>query len=104
MRKPSNTSKRRPLPAWQIVGFVLAGIASVTGLAYMVYTAIHMVRSGRGFETHRTFWLVEDSWVGFLVFCASLVAALIVGFAVRIYQQRHWREFERKYGANRPDA
>ena len=36
-----------------------------------------MVRSGRGLESYRTFWLVEDNWIGFLIFIACVVIATV---------------------------
>jgi hypothetical protein len=81
------------------VGFAVAGLASFSGLAYMLSTAIEMVRSGHGLETYRTFWLVEFNWLGFLVFCGAIVVALIVALALRIREHMQWRSLERKYGA-----
>jgi hypothetical protein len=61
--------------------------------------AIDKVRDGKGFETYRTYWLVEFSYAGVLVLFAALVVALIVAVALWWREQRLWRDFERKYGA-----
>jgi len=37
-----------------VAGEVLSGVASFFGLGYMLYTAVQMVRSGRGLETYHT--------------------------------------------------
>jgi len=104
MKRPSIVSGQRTLPRWQVVGMVLAGIASISGLSYILYTAILKVASGHGLETYRTVWLVEGNWLELLVFFASLAAALVTALMVRFYQQRHWREFERRYGPGKRDA
>lgn len=57
------------------VAFVLLGIAPVLGLASMFSIALAMIRSGRGMQTYRSVWLVEDSWIGFVVFVGCAVAA-----------------------------
>jgi hypothetical protein len=80
------------------VGFVVVGLASFSGLAYMLSTAVQMVGSGYGLETYRTFWLVEFNWLGFLVFCAALVLALVVAAFLRLRERMQWRSLERKYG------
>jgi hypothetical protein len=80
------------------VGFVLTGVASVFGLSSMLYTAVHMVRSGRGLDTYHTFWLVEFNWIGFLVVFGLIPLALIVGLAFRLRERLQWRSLERKYG------
>ena len=76
------------------VGFVIAGIASVFGFAAMMYLALTAVRNGRGMETYRTVWMVEDSWIGFLVFVGFTVAAMILAalFRLRDCLQRRRRE------------
>lgn len=98
--RPSNPRS----PRWFRVGVVLAGIASVTGLALMIVKAISMVSSGRGLETYRTFWLVEDNWVGFLVFVIGAVVALALGLLSRHSERRLWRELESKYGGGGHDG
>jgi membrane protein implicated in regulation of membrane protease activity len=92
------------MATWLVVGFVLMGVASLSGLGFMLYTAIRMVASGRALDTYRTFWLVEFNWLSLLILCACIVVALAVGFALRIRERMHWRELEAKYGKNRRDA
>ena len=79
-------------------GEVLSGAASVFGLGYMLYTAVQMVRSGRGLDTYRTFWLVEFNWIGFLVLFGLIPVAVLVGLFFRLHEHRQWRSLERKYG------
>jgi hypothetical protein len=79
-------------------GFILSGVASFFGLGYMLYTAVQMVRSGRGLETYHTFWLVEFNWIGFLVLFGLIPVALLVGLFVRVHEHRQWRSLEKKYG------
>jgi hypothetical protein len=82
---------------WISVGFVIQGIASVLGLAAMILIAVTMVQSGRGMETYRSVWLVEDNWIGFLVFVGSAIAALILGAAFRFRDYLEQRSFEKKF-------
>ena len=79
------------------------GVASLSGLGWMITTAIRKVLAGEGLETYRTFWLVEFNWIGFLVAMGALVVALIIGLFLAWREERAWRDFERKYGA-RSDA
>lgn len=94
MAATRNASSRR---------LVIVGVASAIALACMVGIAVSMVRSGHGFETYRTFWLVEEDWSGFLVFIAATVLAVAVGLAYRWREGRRWRELERKYGTPEGD-
>ena len=81
-----------------LFGLFVAVIASVIGLARLLTVAIEKVLEGRGFETYRTFWLVEFSYVGVIV----LFAAVVLVFPVCVWlwwrEEREWRDFERKYG------
>lgn len=76
-------------------GFIIAGMASVFGCATMMYLAVTAVRNGRGLETFRTVWLVEDSWIGFSVFVGFTVAATIVVALFRLRDYLQWRGSER---------
>lgn len=87
-----------PFPKLFFIGLVVAGIAALSGLGYMLTTAIEMVRSGRGLETYRTFWLVEFNWLSFLVLVAGTVLALIVAGVMRFKEFMLWRSLEKKYG------
>jgi hypothetical protein len=84
------------------VGFVVAGIAGVLGLASMTVISVLKIRAGRGLESYRTIWLVDDNSVAFLVFIATLGLALVIGLcAVLVGWQRNRREvgaLEQKYG------
>jgi hypothetical protein len=76
-------------------GFVIAGMASVFGLAAMVCRAVAAVTHGHGMETYRTLWLVEDSWIGFLVFVGVTVAAMFLAALFRLRDDLQWRRSER---------
>jgi len=79
-------------------GEVLSGVASFFGLGYLLYTAVQMVRSGRGLDTYRTFWLVEFNWIGFLILFGLIPVALLGGLLLRFQERREWRSLEKKYG------
>jgi hypothetical protein len=67
----------------------------------MIAFAFKMVSTRRGLELHRSLWLVEDSWLGFLVFAAACAIAIVSGFAWRILQRRReaqaWQDHEAKW-------
>jgi len=81
---------------WISVGFVIYGIVSVLGLAAMILIAVTMVQSGQGMETFRSAWLVEESWIGFLVFVGCAIAVLVVGAAFRLRDYLEQRSFEKQ--------
>ena len=54
-------------------------LASIAGLASLVTLAVTKVREGKGFETYRTTWLVEFSYVGVLVLFIAIVVAFLFG-------------------------
>lgn len=78
-------------------GFWVAGIASVGGMVAMVLVAIERVRTGHGLDTYRTFWLVEDNWIGFLVFLFATVVALAAGLFFILKERRELRQLQAKY-------
>lgn len=94
----TESKPRPPFPKLFFIGLVVAGIAALSGLGYMLTTAIEMVRSGRGLETYRTFWLVEFNWLSFLVLVAGTVLALLVAGLMRFREFLLWRSLEKKYG------
>jgi hypothetical protein len=94
MSNPAHMSNSRPSRLVR-TGLVVASVAAVIGLVAMTAVAILMVSSGRGLESYRTTWLVEFNWVGFLVFEAALVVALLAGLALRWRERRQWRELDR---------
>ena len=75
----------------------MGAVASIIGLAYVITVAVQKVREGRGFETYRTFWLVEFSYVSVLVLFAALLIALPICMWLWWREEREWRDFERKY-------
>jgi hypothetical protein len=94
-----NYQRRRTERTWLVrAAIVIAALASVLGFTAMIIIAIQMVISGRGMETYRTAWTVEDSWIGFLSFVACAFGVLIVGLAFRLREYLRLRSFEKKYG------
>jgi hypothetical protein len=89
--------KKRWMPRWMIVGFVVMGLASFSGLAALILRAIEKVRSGEGLATYRTVWLVEFNYVGVLVLFAAIFVALCIGGVMRYLEYREWRDLETKY-------
>ena len=78
--------------------FALMGVAAVAGLSQLISVALEKVASGRGFETYRTVWLVEFSYVGVLILFAAILVALVVGGGMRLYEWWQIKSLERKYG------
>lgn len=93
--------QRPPFPKLFFIGLVVAGIAALSGLGHMLTTAIEMVRSGRGLETYRTFWLVEFNWLSFLVLVGGILLAFVVAAVFHFKEFLLWRSLERKYGKGR---
>ncbi len=87
-----------------IAGIVIVGLISVVNVVAMVWFAVSKVHAGQGHETYRTFWLVEDDYIGFLIFFACVLAALGVGLALRLIQQlrerRAWLQHDRRWTRN----
>lgn len=92
---------KKSFPRWLLAGIVFSGIASFFGLGAMLLKAVHMVSTGRGLETYRTFWLVEFNWVSFLVLCGAIVFALVIALFLRLHEYLQWRSLERKYGSRK---
>ena len=97
---PARTSPPRCTARWLKAGVVVLGLVSMVCFAAMIAFAVTMVQSGHGLEAHRTFWLVEDSWVGVLTFVACGTVAIGVGLVVRVVQKRRenqdWLQPDRK--------
>ena len=88
------------------LGLIVAMVAAFASLASLITVAVTKVREGKGFETYRTFWLVEFSYVGVLVLFVSIVLALLLCLAFSWHEERKWRAFEKKYESranDRPD-
>ncbi len=79
------------------VGIMLFSLAGLAGLVTLLAFAISKVREGKGFETYRTVWLVDFSYVGVLVLFGGVVAAFLLGAAMWWREERQWRALERKY-------
>jgi hypothetical protein len=68
MREAKEASASKRERSWLIrAGSVLSFVAALSGLAWMVTTAVKKVRGGEELETYRTAWLVEFNWIGFLI-------------------------------------
>jgi len=102
----TSASKSKLFPRWLFVGLCASGVSSGLAIAAMIFKAVEMVRSGRGFETYRTFWLVEYNWVGFLLLVGGVLVALLLGAVWRWNDQWQWqwRELEEKYEKRASDA
>jgi protein-S-isoprenylcysteine O-methyltransferase Ste14 len=100
MSTPEHHSNRAAKQG-QKLRLAAASLVSALALGAMAALAFKMVSVGRGLEVHHSFWLVEDSWVGFLVFAAACVIAIAGGFIWRILQQRRedraWQAHEAKW-------
>lgn len=84
-----------------VVGAWVGGIASVGGLVVMVLIAIDRVSTGHGLDTYRTKWMIEDNWIGFIVFVVVttvvVFAAAIIGWFQRRKEQREVQQLHAKY-------
>ena len=84
-----------------VVGAWVAGIAAVGGMVAMVLIAIDKIRTGHGFDTFRSHWLVEDNSIGFLlsVIVITLVAvsAGVIGWFQRRKEDREIQQLQAKY-------
>lgn len=95
MKMKTETTGSQRHPRLLSIGFVIGGAASVFGFAAMLYLAVIAVKNGRGMETYRTVWLVEDSWIGLLVCIGLTVAAMIVAALFRLRDHLERRRLER---------
>ena len=95
------SKKLPPGSRFLVVGFIVSVLAAIAGLASLLTLAVTKVREGKGFETYRTTWLVEFSYVGVLVLFIAIVVAFLFGVALsRLLawrEERKWRAFEKKY-------
>ena len=84
-----------------VMGAWVGGVAAVGGMVAMVLIAIDKVSTGHGLDTYRTKWLVEDNWIGFLVFVVVttvvVVAAAAIGWFQRRKGQREVQQLQAKY-------
>lgn len=94
----TDPKQRLPFSNPFFIGLVVAGIAALLGLRYMLTTAIEMVCSGRGLETYRTFWLVESNCLSFLTLVAVTVMAPLIAGMMRFREFLLWRSLEKRYG------
>lgn len=104
MTKRESPSEDSSGHGWEI-RIAIVSAASLLALCALAVLSVRMVEGGRGLETHRSTWMVEDSWLGFLVFMAVCVVAVLAGFMWRLLQQRRealaWREHEAKWADSR---
>jgi hypothetical protein len=95
-RAPSEHSSG-PSMRFLLLGFALAGLGSVAVLYQLVSVAVEKLRAGKGFETYRTVWLVEFSYVGVLILFAAVLLAAAVSAYFWWREEQLWRDFARKY-------
>ncbi len=104
MTKRESRSEDSAARGWGI-RIAIVSAASLLALCALAALSLRMVAAGRGLETHHSAWLVEDSWLGFLVFMAVCVVAVLAGLMWRLLQQRRealvWREHEAKWADSR---
>ena len=81
-----------------IVGFVIMGIASFSGLGALIADAVQKVMSGRGLDTYRTTWLVEFNYVGLLVLFGAVLVVFLIGWGFKLYEYFQLRALKKKYG------
>jgi hypothetical protein len=103
MKNPS--PKKRPGAREKWVAFAFALIVLVSGVTFAgkIGTAIEMVRTARGLETYRTFWLIEFNWIGFLTLIAGVVVALLIGLGLQLSEHLETRKLMKKYPADKSD-
>ncbi len=67
----------------------------------MILLAINKVSAGHSLDTYRTQWMVEDNWIGFLVFAVVttvvVLVAAIIGWFQRRSEQREVQQLQAKY-------
>ena len=71
-----------------LAGAWVSGIAFIGGLVAMVLIAIDQVSAGHGLDTYRTKWMVEDNWIGFLVFVVVTTVVVVAAATIRWFQRR----------------
>ncbi len=102
-RMENDTARRR-----RRIRVAVVSAASLLALCAMVALAVKMVTDGRGVETHHSVWLVEDSWIGFLVFMSLCVVVVLGGLVWRLVQRRReelaWREHEARWANDQKAA
>ena len=54
------------------------GITSTGALFAMLIMAVEKVESGLGMDSYRSIWMVEDNWIGFLIFIGVAAISLLV--------------------------
>lgn len=90
--------KHRSPKALILIGMLLAGLASFAGLYQLISIATEKLLSGNGLDTYRTVWLVENNYVGFLVFVVSAIVGLVIAGAFHIFYKRQekkaWEELD----------
>ena len=105
----SEPEEKRRAARRQRASVAFVSLCSALVIGAMLALAFQMVVAGRGLETHRSFGLVQDTWLGFLVTMAVCVVAMLGGLAWRMVQRRRearlWQEHETRWAEGRkPDA
>jgi hypothetical protein len=107
MNSPSSKKRISLREKWIALAIIFTALASPASMAQQIRTGIEMVRTGRGLETFRTFWLIEFNWIGFLTLIAGVIAALLIGLGFRLVEHLETRKLMKKYapdGSNRKQS
>ena len=91
---PKPVSARKPYRWWL---FWPLAASSVVGLVGLVLGLIEKVRSGAGGQTYQTGHGYQFSFIGALLLLGVIPPVLVVGAAVRWWQRRDERDFDRRY-------
>jgi len=101
----SESEEKRRAARRQRASVVFVALGSALTMGAMVALAVKMVVAGRGLETHLSFWLVQDTWLGFLVTMAVCVVAVLGGVAWHAVQRRRearlWQKHEARWAEGR---
>jgi hypothetical protein len=101
MKSPSSKKRISLREKWIAFALIFIALASAASMAQQIRTGIEMVRTGRGLETFRTFWLIEFNWIGFLTLIAGAIAALLIGLGLRLFEHLERRKLMKKYPPDR---
>jgi H+/Cl- antiporter ClcA len=82
---------------WKVLALWGALIGCQLGFVGLMIRLVQKVRAGHGGELYRSFWGYRLSYVGVLVVVVLSFVAVLVGAAIGWWQNRHERDFNRKY-------
>lgn len=94
----------RPPSRFILTGIWVTAIASFSGMVAMILLALDKIQTGHGLDTFRSYWLVEDSWIGFILSVIVLtivgLTAGFIGWSQRRKERREIQQLDIKYGLN----